>query len=61
MVCLKTPNSGVRFTAPVTGDYLVRVRYGNAMAASQTMTLIDMALTKKGPRLITVDSVSTVA
>jgi hypothetical protein len=41
VACLKTPNSGVRFAAPVTGDgdYLVRVRYGNAMGATQTMTL----------------------
>ncbi|MDG4782079.1 glycoside hydrolase family 97 catalytic domain-containing protein [Micromonospora sp. WMMD961] len=41
VACLKTQNSGVRFTAAVTGDgdYLVRVRYGNAMGATQTMTL----------------------
>lgn len=41
VACLKTQNSGVRFTAPVTGDgdYLVRIRYGNAMGATQTMTV----------------------
>ncbi|WP_433308942.1 glycoside hydrolase family 97 catalytic domain-containing protein [Micromonospora sp. CA-269861] len=41
VACLKTQNSGVRFTAPVSGDgdYLVRLRYGNAMGATQTMTL----------------------
>ncbi|MFC5752735.1 glycoside hydrolase family 97 catalytic domain-containing protein [Actinomadura rugatobispora] len=41
VACLKTKDSGVRFTAPVTADgvYTVRVRYANAMGATQTMTL----------------------
>lgn len=41
VACLKTQNSGLRFNAPVSGDgdYTVRLRYGNAMGATQTMTL----------------------
>ena len=41
VACLKTQDSGVRFNAPVSGDGLtpVRLRYANAMGATQTMTL----------------------
>ncbi|GAA3928247.1 hypothetical protein GCM10023085_06750 [Actinomadura viridis] len=41
VACLKTRDSGVRFTAPVTTDglYTVRLRYANAMGGTQTMTL----------------------
>ncbi|MGI8335066.1 glycoside hydrolase family 97 catalytic domain-containing protein [Actinomadura scrupuli] len=41
VACLKTKDSGVRFTAPVAVDglYTVRLRYANGMGATQTMTL----------------------
>ncbi|MGI5231911.1 glycoside hydrolase family 97 catalytic domain-containing protein [Actinoallomurus sp. CA-142502] len=41
VACLKTKDSGVRFTAPVPADgvYTVRLRYANAMGATQTMSL----------------------
>ncbi|GAA2073098.1 glycoside hydrolase family 97 catalytic domain-containing protein [Actinomadura alba] len=41
VACLKTKDSGVRFTAPVTADglYTIRLRYANGMGATQTMTL----------------------
>ncbi|MEV8378749.1 glycoside hydrolase family 97 catalytic domain-containing protein [Kribbella sp. NPDC056861] len=41
VACLKTKDSGVRFNTPVLADglYSVRLRYANAMGATQTMTL----------------------
>ncbi|MEH1163944.1 glycoside hydrolase family 97 catalytic domain-containing protein [Micromonospora sp. CPCC 205539] len=41
VACLKTKDSGLRFNAAAAadGDYTVRLRYANAMGATQTMTL----------------------
>ncbi|TDC38869.1 carbohydrate-binding protein [Micromonospora sp. 15K316] len=41
VACLKTKDSGLRFTAAVAadGDYTVRIRYANAMGNTRTMTL----------------------
>ncbi|RKN20934.1 hypothetical protein D7147_08950 [Micromonospora musae] len=41
VACLKTKESGLRFNTAVAadGDYTLRIRYANAMGATQTMTL----------------------